>query len=164
MWSAIRFFALRNVLHLLWGASSYGSAPFCGHTVYLQKGNENMKTRRTRLGLLALLVLLLLALTTTAFAAPEDPTELTGTKYVECPDCGALGVVLSDDGQAIPCETCADSGYVGYIQSPSRFFNTIWSLLPPHHRHRPGVDHQGGVLLPVHRHSDGRPALLQLQL
>ncbi len=43
----------------------------------------------------------------------------------------ALGVVLSDDGQAVPCETCADSGYVGYIQSPSRFFNTIWSLLPP---------------------------------
>ncbi len=131
MWSAIRFFALRNVLRLLWGASSYGSAPFCGHTVYLQKGNENMRTRRNRLGLLALIVLLILALTTTAFAATEDPTELTGTKYVECPDCGTLGVVLSDDGQAVPCETCADSGYVGYIQSPSRFFNTIWSLLPP---------------------------------
>ena len=90
-----------------------------------------MRTRRNRLGLLALIVLLILALTTTAFAATEDPTELTGTKYVECPDCGTLGVVLSDDGQAVPCETCADSGYVGYIQSPSRFFNTIWSLLPP---------------------------------
>ena len=31
------------------------------------------------LSLLALIVLLILALTTTAFAAPEDPTELTGT-------------------------------------------------------------------------------------
>ncbi|MCI8698844.1 MAG: Na+/H+ antiporter NhaC family protein [Oscillospiraceae bacterium] len=71
------------------------------------------------------------ALTTTAFAASDDPTELTGTKYIECPDCGALGVVLSDEGAAVPCETCADSGYVGYIQSPSRYFNTPWSLLPP---------------------------------
>ncbi len=121
-----------GMYYICFGALPSAEAPlFCGHAVYLQKGNENMKTRRTRLGLLALLVLLLLALTTTAFAAPEDPTDLTGTKYVECPDCGALGVVLSDDGQAVPCETCADSGYVGYIQSPSRFFNTIWSLLPP---------------------------------
>ncbi len=90
-----------------------------------------MRTRRDRLGLIALLVLMVFALTTTAFAASDDPTELTGTKYIECPDCGALGVVLSDEGAAVPCETCADSGYVGYIQSPSRYFNTPWSLLPP---------------------------------
>ena len=90
-----------------------------------------MRTRRDRLGLIALLVLMVFALTTTAFAAPDDPTELTGTKYIECPDCGGLGVVLSDEGAAVPCETCADSGYVGYIQSPSRYFNTPWSLLPP---------------------------------
>ena len=39
-------------------------------------------------------------------------------------------------------------------------------LLPvaPGHRHRPGPDHQGGLLLPVHRHPGGRPALLQLCL
>ncbi|MCI9307914.1 MAG: Na+/H+ antiporter NhaC family protein [Oscillospiraceae bacterium] len=90
-----------------------------------------MRTRRDRLGLIALLVLMVFALTTTAFAASDDPTELTGTKYIECPDCGALGVVLSDEGAAVPCEICADSGYVGYIQSPSRYFNTPWSLLPP---------------------------------
>ncbi len=90
-----------------------------------------MRTRRDRLGLIALLVLMVFALTTTAFAASDDPTELTGTKYIECPDCGGLGVVLSDEGAAVPCETCADSGYVGYIQSPSRYFNTPWSLLPP---------------------------------
>ena len=90
-----------------------------------------MRTRRDRLGLIALLVLMVFALTTTAFAASDDPTELTGTKYIECPDCGALGVVLSDEGAAVPCETCADSGYVGYIQSSSRYFNTPWSLLPP---------------------------------
>ena len=90
-----------------------------------------MRMRRNRLGLAALAALLLLALTTTAFAAAEDPTLLTGTKYIECPDCGALGVVLSEDGEAVPCGTCADSGYVGYIQSPSHFYNTVWSLLPP---------------------------------
>ena len=90
-----------------------------------------MRTRRNRLGLMALLVMMVFALTTTALAASEDPTELTGTKYIECPDCGTLGVALSDDGQAVPCETCADSEYPGYIQSPSSYFNTALSLLPP---------------------------------
>ena len=79
----------------------------------------------------AAILLLLLSLVTTAFAAGEDPTELSGTKYVECPDCATLGVVLSEEGEAVPCETCADSGYVGYITSSSGFFNTPLSLLPP---------------------------------
>ncbi len=87
--------------------------------------------RRNRLGVIALIVMLMFALTTTAFADSVDPTELTGTKYIGCPDCGALGVVLSDEGEAVPCETCADSEYTGYILSPSNFYNTIWSLLPP---------------------------------
>ena len=87
-----------------------------------------MRTRRNRLGLMLLLVMLVFSLTATAFAASEDPTELTGTKMIECPDCGALGVVLSEDGQAAPCGTCEGAGY---IPSPSRFFNSIWSLLPP---------------------------------
>ena len=90
-----------------------------------------MRTRRNRLGLMALLVMMVFALTTTAFAASEDPTELTGTKYIECPDCGTLGVALSDEGQAVPCGTCAGSEYPGYIQSPSSYFNTPMSLLPP---------------------------------
>ncbi len=87
--------------------------------------------RRNRLGVIALLVMMIFALTTTAFAASEDPTEISGTKYIECPDCGTLGVVLSDEGEAVPCETCADSEYTGYILSPSNFYNTVWSLLPP---------------------------------
>ncbi|MCI9367133.1 MAG: Na+/H+ antiporter NhaC family protein [Oscillospiraceae bacterium] len=72
--------------------------------------------------------MLALALTTTAFAAGTDPTDDTGTKMIECPDCGGVGAVLSDDVQAVPCETC---GGEGYIRSPSSFYNTIWSLLPP---------------------------------
>lgn len=90
-----------------------------------------MRMRRNRLGVIALIVMLMFALTTTAFAATEDPTEITGTKYIECPDCGTLGVVLSAEGEAVPCETCADSEYTGYILSPSRYFNTPWALLPP---------------------------------
>ena len=90
-----------------------------------------MRTRRSSGLRLVLLTMMLLAMVCTAFAAGGDPTELTGTKYIECPDCGTMGVVLSDGGQAVPCETCADSGYVGYILSPSEFFNTPMSLLPP---------------------------------
>ena len=90
-----------------------------------------MRTRRSFGLRTVILVMMLLAMVCTAFAAGEDPTELTGTKYIECPDCGTLGVVLSGEGEAVPCETCADSEYVGYIVSPSNFFNTPMSLLPP---------------------------------
>jgi Na+/H+ antiporter NhaC len=76
-------------------------------------------------------MLLCAAMTVPALAAGEDPTELAGTKYIECPDCGTSGVVLSGEGEAVPCETCADSGYVGYVESPSPFYNTFWSLIPP---------------------------------
>ena len=37
-------------------------------------------------------------------------------------------MVLSDTGEAVTCETC---GGTGYVQSPSNYFNTILSLLPP---------------------------------
>ena len=90
-----------------------------------------MRTRRSSGLRLVLLTMMLLAMVTTVFADGGDPTELTGTKYIECPDCGTMGVVLSDEGEAVPCETCADSEYVGYIISPSNFFNTPMSLLPP---------------------------------
>jgi len=71
-------------------------------------------------------VTLLLTMVCTAFAA--NPTEGTGTKMIECPDCGAAGIVLSDELEAVTCDTCM--GY-GYIQSPSNFYNTPVSLLPP---------------------------------
>ena len=83
--------------------------------------------KRRLLPLLAVLLFLCGAMTVTAFAA-EDPTEEIGTKMIECADCGAAGVVLTDEGTAAPCETC---GGTGYVESPSQFFNTFWSLLPP---------------------------------
>ncbi len=88
-----------------------------------------MRTLKRRvLPLLAVVFLLCGALSVTAFAAGEDPTEATGTKMIECPDCGAAGIVLSEEGEAVSCDACGGSGYV---ESPTRFFNTFWSLLPP---------------------------------
>ena len=83
--------------------------------------------RRRLLPLLAVLLLLCSAMTVTAFAA-DDPTEESGTKMIECTDCGAVGIVLTDEGTAAECETC---GGTGYVESPSQFYNTFWSLLPP---------------------------------
>ena len=83
--------------------------------------------RRRVVPLLALLVMLCGVMTVNAFAA-DDPTEEIGTKMIECPDCGDVGVVLTDEGTAAACESC---GGTGYVESSSRFFNTFWSLLPP---------------------------------
>ena len=83
--------------------------------------------RRRALPILALVFLLCGMLSITAMAA-GDPTEEVGTKMIECPDCGAMGVVLTDEGTAAACESC---GGTGYVESPSHFFNTFWALLPP---------------------------------
>ena len=83
--------------------------------------------RRRLLPLLAVVLLVCSAMTVTAFAA-DDPTEESGTKMIECADCGAAGIVLTDEGTVANCETC---GGTGYVESPSQFYNTVWSLLPP---------------------------------
>ena len=85
-----------------------------------------MRTRRAWPVRALVLVMIVLAMATTAFAA--TPMDEPGTKMVECPDCATLGVVLSGEGQAVPCETC---GGTGYAQAGSRFYNTALSLLPP---------------------------------
>jgi len=85
-----------------------------------------MRARRSWPARVFLAALMVLAMGLTAFAA--DPTEESGTKMIECPDCGAVGVVLSDGGEAVPCEAC---GGEGYVRSPSAVFNTAWALLPP---------------------------------
>ena len=90
--------------------------------------------RRRFLPLLAI-VLLITAMTTTAFAV--DPTEEAGTKMIECPDCGASTACMSCYGLDAECgdcggeNVCASCAGTGYVESPSNFFNTFWSLLPP---------------------------------
>ena len=83
--------------------------------------------RRRLLPLLAVVLLLCSAMTVTVFAA-DDPTEESGTKMIECADCGAAGIVLTDEGTVADCEAC---GGTGYVESLSQFYNTFWSLLPP---------------------------------
>ena len=83
--------------------------------------------KRRLLPLLTVLLVLCAAMTVTAFAA-DDPTEESGTKMIECADCGAAGIVLTDEGTVADCEAC---GGTGYVESPSQFYNTFWSLLPP---------------------------------
>ena len=85
-----------------------------------------MKNLRRRL--LPLLAVFLVAFGLMTTVSAYDPTEEAGTKMIECPDCGAAGVVLSEDCQAVPCDTCEGTGY---IESPSHFYNTFWALLPP---------------------------------
>ena len=95
-----------------------------------------MKTLKRRLlPLLTVALLLCTALTVTAFAA--DPTEEAGTKMIECPDCGDSGACMDCYGLDEECESCggenicAACGGSGYVESPSRFYNTFWALLPP---------------------------------
>jgi len=91
--------------------------------------------RRRFLPLLAVVMILFSTMTVTAFAA--DPTEETGTKMIECADCGTEGLCMTCYGHDEACEDCggtmlcASCEGTGYVESSSKFFNTIWSLLPP---------------------------------
>ena len=94
------------------------------------------KNLRRLLPLLALVVLLATAMSVTAFAA-GDPTEKAGTKMIECPDCGGSTACMECYGLDPECAACGGSnvcatcGGTGYVESPSHFFNTALSLLPP---------------------------------
>ena len=91
--------------------------------------------KRSFLPLLVIVMLLCGAMTTMAAAA--DPTEEPGTKMIECPDCGTVGICMSCYGLDEACEACgganvcATCGGTGYVESPSQFYNSFWSLLPP---------------------------------
>ena len=63
------------------------------------------KTLRRLLPLLAVLVVLAVGMTGTAFAA-GDPTEESGTKMIECPDCGTVGLCMTCYGHDEACEDC----------------------------------------------------------
>ncbi len=93
-------------------------------------------TLRRLLPLLALLVVLAVSMSATALAA-GDPTEESGSKMIECPDCGGVGVCMSCYGQDEACEDCGGTFVcvscegTGYVESSSHFYNTFLALLPP---------------------------------
>ena len=94
------------------------------------------KTLRRLLPLLAILAVLAVGMSATAFAA-GDPTEESGTKMIECSDCGGEGLCMTCYGQDEACEDCGGTFVcpscegTGYVESPSHFYNTFWALLPP---------------------------------
>ena len=95
-----------------------------------------MKKNMSRLlPMLVLAALVAAVLSVTALAA--DPTEEPGTKMIECPVCGTSGACMDCYGLDPACESCggtnvcANCGGTGYVTSPSRFYNTLWALLPP---------------------------------
>ena len=93
------------------------------------------KNLRRLLPMLVLAALVAMVLSVTALAA--DPTEEPGTKMIECPVCGAAGACMDCYGLDPACESCgganvcSNCGGTGYVTSPSRFYNTLWALLPP---------------------------------
>ena len=94
-----------------------------------------MRSRRSWPVRILVILMMILALATTAFAA--DPTDETGTKMIECPDCGGSTACMVCYGLDEDCESChgtnicATCGGEGYVESPSHFFNSAVSLLPP---------------------------------
>ena len=95
-----------------------------------------MRARRSWPVRAIVLFMMVLALATTAFAA-GDPTEETGTKMISCPDCGGSTACMVCYGLDAECEACGGENIcatcegTGYIQSPSNFYNSALSLLPP---------------------------------
>ena len=93
------------------------------------------KNMRRLLPMLVLAALVATVLSVTALAA--DPTEEPGTKMIECPVCGTSGACMDCYGLDPACESCggtnvcANCDGTGYVTSPSRFYNTLWALLPP---------------------------------
>ena len=87
------------------------------------------------LPLLAAVFLLAAAMSVPALAA--DPTEEPGTKITECPACGASGACMVCCGTDPDCGACGGAnvcdscGGTGYVESPSRVYNSVWALLPP---------------------------------
>ncbi|MGE4275955.1 MAG: Na+/H+ antiporter NhaC family protein [Lawsonibacter sp.] len=94
-----------------------------------------MRARRSWPVRAIVLLMMVLALATTVFAA--DPTDAPGSKMIECPTCGGTGICMDCYGLDAACEACGGTnvcptcGGDGYITSPSHFYNTVFSLMPP---------------------------------
>ena len=83
------------------------------------------------------MLLAVVLLVGTVSAASPDPTAAAGTKMTECSTCGGTGICVSCFGRNPDCSECGGTNIcpvcqgTGFVRSPSRFYNTIWSLLPP---------------------------------
>ena len=82
---------------------------------------------------MTVVVLVLLVMTMVVFAADGGGEKA----LVDCPDCGGSTACMSCYGLDAACadcggtNICATCGGTGVVEAPSRFYDTIWSLLPP---------------------------------
>ena len=83
------------------------------------------------------LVLTVMMLTFTVGAADYDPMEAPGTHMTDCTVCDGYGICTDCYGTDPDCASCQGTnvcsacGGTGYLESPSRYYNSIWALLPP---------------------------------
>ena len=93
---------------------------------------HHIRTFTLILVLLGLAVMLVSAFT----AGPETITK-DGVTLIECPVCEGEGTCYKCHGMRADCPVCGGTlvctqcGGTGWIQPPSRFYNTALSLLPP---------------------------------
>lgn len=96
-----------------------------------------MRKKRFRFILITVLMLISLGVFTTDVHASKDPTQESGTKTIQCDACDGSGVCMECLGSKESCDSCKNSRQCttcqgsGYIVSSSKFYNTVWALLPP---------------------------------
>ena len=115
------------------GAFVMGAAVRCIHgLIFCGVIFVNSKMRKPLISLV-LVLMVLLSLSVSVFAAGEDNSD----KLIDCPDCGGTTACMTCLGLDASCPDCGGTnicptcGGTGSIVSPSRFYNTIWALLPP---------------------------------
>ena len=99
-----------------------------------------MKKRFSSKTLVALVISVLLIAGMAVFAFASDG-ETAATKMIDCSSCegsGYLSVCAECEGTNIACADCSATANVcgdcsgsGKVEAPTRFYSSLWSLLPP---------------------------------
>ena len=90
-----------------------------------------------KISLIAVIMITLMMPFTAYASEKDDPTETVGSTMTLCTDCDGLGICSDCLGSSNTCSKCNGSNIcsscngTGYVNSPSHFYNSIWSLFPP---------------------------------
>ena len=97
-----------------------------------------MKSHLLKKIILISVIVLSLMIPFTAYASEKtDPTKIPGSTMTLCPDCDGLGICPDCPDSKETCIECNNTNICptcngsGYVESPSRFYNSIFSLFPP---------------------------------
>ncbi len=99
-----------------------------------------MKRKTSMKTVVAIAVAILLVMCTIVFAFASDG-ESVAAKMIDCSKCegvGVLSVCESCEGTDIICadcsaaaNVCGECGGTGKVEAPTKFYSSMWSLLPP---------------------------------